>query len=156
MNLPSAAIIVAALAGSTQAPAAPCPRVEVVEVMPGASPGTRPVGHRGHTIHVSRTPLAALNDVVDVAFREPGAIALTFTRDVAARMERATARADFPMAVVIDNEALVSVVLQGGFGIGGQGLQVSLDNEERARQVAASLVRALRQCSDRTGRMQRE
>jgi hypothetical protein len=43
------------------------------------------------------------------------------------------------MAFVADNDVLVSVLLKGGYGIGKQGLQVSLDNEERARKVAGDL-----------------
>ena len=145
MNLLPAVMIVGLLldAAPTAAVNAQCPRAEVVEVMPNASPDTRPVAYRSETIHVSLTPLSTLADVVKVGFDEPWAILLTFKPEVAERMERITSRPDFPMAFVVDNEALVSVVLKGGFGIGKQGLQVSLDDEERASRVANALSRCL-------------
>lgn len=130
-------------AGVAQQPAAECPRAEVVEVMPNATAETRAVAYRGGTIHVSTAPLATLKDIVKVGFNEPGGIVLSFVAKVGERMERITARPDFPMAFVLDSDALVSVVLTGGFGIGKQGLQVSLDNEARARNVAATLSRCV-------------
>jgi hypothetical protein len=125
--------------GAAQAASAPCPRAEVVEVMPKASAETRPVAYRNGTIHVSRAPLATLTDVVKIEFDPPWAIMLAFTPEVGERMQRITARPDFPMAFVVDNAAVLSVVLEGGFGIGTDGLQVSLDNEARAKKVADAL-----------------
>jgi hypothetical protein len=136
------AVFCTAFAASSAA-AAQCPRVEVAEVTSKASAETRPVAYRGGTIHVSRSPLARLEDVIRVDFDAPWAVLLTFKPDVGERMERITARPDFPMAVVVDNEALVSVVLQGGFGIGSGGLRVSLDDEKRAKEITEALRRCV-------------
>ena len=133
-------------AGTAQQTVAQCPRAEVVEVMAQASAETRPVAYGNGTIHVSRAPLATLNDVVKVGFDAdtPWAIGLTFTPEVGERMERITARPNFPLAFVVDNDAIVSVVLTGGFGIGTGGLQVSVDrNEERIRMIYDTLSRCL-------------
>lgn len=122
-----------------------CPRAEVVEVMPTAAAGTRPVTYRGATIYVSGAPLATLNDVVKVGVDPPQAILLTFTPEAGERMERITgSRPNFPMAFVVENDALVSVVLQGGFGIGTGGLQVSVDsNFERVKEISDALIRCV-------------
>jgi hypothetical protein len=136
----------AATAGAVVVAAQPCPRAEVVEVMPKASAETRPVAYNSGTIHVSRTPLATLNDVVTIGFDKdaPWAIGLAFTPDVGERMERITARPNFPLAFVVDNDAIVSVVLTGGFGIGRDGLQVSVDrNEERIKRIYDTLSRCV-------------
>jgi hypothetical protein len=59
-------------------------------------------------------------------------------------MERITARPNFPLAFVVDNDAIVSVVLTGGFGIGRDGLQVSVDrNEERIKRIYDTLSRCV-------------
>ena len=135
-------MIVACIGGASAAVAAQCPRAEVVEVMPRASAETRPVSYRNRTIHVSRVPLATLEDVVKVGFDAPWAIQLTFTTQVGERMERITARPDFPLAFVVDDEAVVSVVLEGGFGIGKDGLQVSVDRDEaRTKRIYDALSR---------------
>jgi hypothetical protein len=136
------------LMAQTSAPsfevAAQCPRAEVVEVMPMASSDTRPVSYRNRTIHVNRVPLTRLEDVVKIGFDAPWAIQLTFTTEVGERMERITARPDFPMAFVVDNEAVLSVVLEGGFGIGKDGLQISVDtNEERIKRIYDALSRCV-------------
>ena len=131
-------------AGAAVAAAQPCPRAEVVEVMSKASAETRPVTYQGRIIHVSRAPLATLNDVVNVRLNPPEAIQLTFTREVGERMERITARPNFPLAFVVDNDALVNVVLEGGFGIGTGGLQVSVDsNFERVKKIYDALSRCV-------------
>lgn len=130
------------LQSTARAASARCPRVEVVEVMPAASAETRPVAYRNGTIHVSRAPLAALADIVKVDFVAPRAILLAFRPEVGERMERITARPDFPMAFVVDDDAVLSVVLEGGFGIGRNGLQISLDsNETRLKEIFDSLTR---------------
>ena len=130
--------------GAAQAASASCPRAEVVEVMPKASAETRPVKYQNGTIHVSRTPLSTLADVVAIEFNPPRAIALAFTPAVGQRMERITARPNFPMAFVVDDDAVLSVVLQGGFGIGKDGLQVSVDrNEERIKRIYDTLNRCI-------------
>src|SRR5687767_11319203 len=82
--------------GAAQTALTKCPRVEVVEVMPQASADTRPVAYRNGTIHVRRTPLSTLADVIDIQFNPPRAIGLTFTPQVGERMERITARPNFP------------------------------------------------------------
>lgn len=138
--------LVSVPAGAAQQTAAQCPRAEVVEVMPTVSPETRPVVYGNGTIHVSRAPLATLNDVVKVGFDAdtPWAIGLTFTPEVGERMERITSRPNFPMAFVLDNDAIISVVLTGGFGIGKGGLQVSVDrNEERIKKIYDTLSRCI-------------
>jgi len=133
------------LVATPTAGAAQCPRAEVVEVMPKASAQTRPVKYRNGTIHVSRTPLSTLKDVVSVVFNGPEAIGLTFTTDVGERMERITgSRPNFPMAFVVDDDAVISVVLEGGFGIGKQGLQISVDsNFERIKRLYDTLSRCV-------------
>ena len=75
----------------------------------------------------------------------PQAILLTFTPEAGERMERITgSRPNFPMAFVVENDALVSVVLQGGFGIGTGGLQVSVDsNFERVKEISDALIRCV-------------
>lgn len=125
--------------------AAQCPRVEVVEVMPRASRDTRPVAYRNGTIHVSRTPLSTLADIVGVELDPPWAISLTFKPEVEDRMEQVTgSRPNFPMAFVVDDDAVVSIVLQGGFGIGKGGLQISVDrNEERIKKIYDALSRCV-------------
>jgi hypothetical protein len=121
-----------------------CPRAEVVEVMPKATSETRPASYRNGTIHVSRTPLSTLPDVTDIEFDTPGIIKLAFTPEVGERMERITARPDFSMAFVVDNEAVLSVVLKGGFGIGKNGLQISVDsNFDRIRMIYETLSRCV-------------
>src|SRR5688500_13642928 len=70
------AMIVAVVLGAAPTVSAQCPRAEVVEVMPTASAETRPVAYGKGTIHVSRAPLATLNDVVAVNFKGPEAIVL--------------------------------------------------------------------------------
>jgi hypothetical protein len=131
--------------GAAQATSAQCPRAEVVEVMPKASAETRPVASRNGTIHVSRAPLSTLNDLVAVNFNPPGAIGLTFTPEVGERMERITgSRPNFPMAFVVDNDAVLSVVLEGGFGIGKEGLQISVDsNFDRIERIYDALSRCV-------------
>ena len=48
------------------------------------------------------------------------------------------------MAFVVDNDAVVSIVLQGGFGIGKGGLQISVDrNEERIKKIYDTLSRCV-------------
>jgi hypothetical protein len=113
--------------------------------MPQASPETRAVAYGGGTIHVSRAPLSTLADIVDVHFDPPWAIQLAFKPDVGERMERITgSRPTFPMAFVVDDEAVINVVLQGGFGIGKGGLQVSVDrNEERIKKIYDALSRCV-------------
>ena len=144
MNL-QVVTIAAVLLGAVPVATAPqCPRAEVVEVMPEASPETRPVTYRNGIIHVSRVPLATLADVVKVGFDASWAIQLTFTPDVGERMERITARPNFPMAFVVDNDAVLSVVLEAGFGIGKQGLQVSVDRDvERIKEIHDALSRCI-------------
>lgn len=123
-------LIIAGLVAAPSAAAPQCPRAEVVEVMPKASAQTRPVSYQKRTIHVSRTPLSTLKDVVSIQFNGPEAIGLTFRPDVGERMERITgSRPNFPMAFVVDDDAVISVVLEGGFGIGKQGLQISVDRD---------------------------
>ena len=149
MNLRPVLLTVVALnastAGAAVVAAQPCPRAEVVEVMPKASEETRPVTFGGGTIHVSRAPITTLNDVVKVGLNPPEAITLAFTREAGERMERITgSRPNFPMAFVVDNDALVNVVLQGGFGIGKGGLQVSVDsNFERVKRIYDTLSRCV-------------
>ena len=131
--------------GAARAASARCPRAEVVEVMPKASAQTRPVAYRNGTIHVSRAPLATLADVVKVDFDASRAIVLTFRPEVGERMERITTQPGFPMAFVVDDDAVLSVVLEGGFGIGKNGLQISLDSdEERLKEISDSLSRCVR------------
>jgi hypothetical protein len=126
-----------------QAASAPCPRAEVVEVMPKASGETRPVIYQNGTIHVS-APLSTLADIVAINFVPPRAISLAFTPQVGERMERMTARPAFPLAFVVDDEALLSVVLEGGFGIGRDGLKISVDgNDERIERVYDALSRCV-------------
>ena len=140
------AALYSATPGTVVIAAQPCPRAEVVEVMAKASAETRPVTYQNGTIHVSRAPLATLNDVVKLTYDKetPWAIGLTFTPDVGERMERTTARPNFPMAFVVDNEAILSVVLTGGFGIGKAGLQVSVDrNEGRIKTLYDRLSRCV-------------
>ena len=140
------AIRLGSRAGKAVTSAQSCPVVEVVEVMPTPSAETRPVAYQNRTIHVSRTPLATLNDVVTLGYDKetPWAIGLNFTPDVGERMERITARPNFPMAFVVDNEAILSVVLTGGYGIGKSGLQVSVDrNEERIKKIYGELSRCV-------------
>lgn len=124
---------------------AQCPRVEVVEVMPTASRDTRPVAYRNGTIHVSRKPLSTLADIVGIELDPPWAISLRFKPEVEDRMEQITgSRPTFPMAFVVDNDAVVSIVLQGGFGIGKGGLQISVDrNEERIKKIYDTLSRCV-------------
>ena len=131
--------------GAAQTGSAQCPRAEVVEVMPKASAETRPVAYRNGTIHVSRAPLSTMNDVVAVAFNPPQAIGLTFTPEVGERMERITgSRPNFPLAFVVDNDAVLSVVLEGGFGIGKDGLQISVDgNFDRIKMIYDTLSRCV-------------
>jgi hypothetical protein len=140
-------MIAAAFLGAGQAPPAQCPRAEVVEVMSKPSGDTRPVAYRNGTIHVSRTPISTLADITAVSHdpEAPLAIALRFTPDVEARMERITgSRPTFPMAFVVDNDAIVSVVLEGGFGIGKGGVQFSVDrNDQRIKQVYDTLSRCV-------------
>jgi preprotein translocase subunit SecD len=141
-------VIAAPLAAQLPAPGfAQCPRAEIVEVMPGPSAETRPVAYQNATIHVSRTPISTLADIVAVNFDPaiPWAIALTFRPDAADRMERITgSRPNFPMAFVVDSDAVISVVLQGGFGIGKGGLQVSVDrNQERIKAIYDELSRCV-------------
>jgi hypothetical protein len=129
---------------AAQAASAGCPRAEVVEVMPKASTDTRPVNYQNGTIQVSRTPISTLKDIVSVGYNEPMAIQLAFTPEVGERMEQTTARPNFPMAFVVDNDVVLSVVLQGGFGIGKDGLQITVDrNEERIRKVYDALRRCV-------------
>lgn len=131
--------------GAAQTASPQCPRAEVVEVMPQASAETRAVSYGSGTIHVSRAPLSTLADIVAVNFDAPWAIQLAFQPHVEERMERITgSRPTFPMAFVVDNEAVISVVLQGGFGIGKGGLQVSVDrNEERIKMIYDALSRCV-------------
>jgi len=146
MNLRRMVMLAAVLFAWLPTPvAAQCPRVEVVEVMPRASRDTRPVAYRNGTIHVSRTPLSTLADIVDIEFDPPWAISLTFKPEVEDRMEQVTgSRTNFPMAFVVDNDAVVSIVLRGGFGIGKGGLQISVDrNEERIRKIYDTLSRCV-------------
>ena len=132
-------------ASAAQQSAAQCPRAEVVEVLPKASASTRPATYRGATIHVGKTPISTLNDVVAVDYHPPQAIGLTFTPAVGERMERITgSRPNFPMAFVVDNDAVISVVLEGGFGIGKNGLQISVDNNfERLKRIYDTLSRCV-------------
>lgn len=149
MNLRPILLTVAALYASTASAtfvaAQPCPRAEVVEVMPKASAETRPVTYGSGTIHVSKAPITSLNDVVKVGLNPPEAIMLAFTPEAGERMERITgSRPNFPMAFVVDNDALVNVVLQGGFGIGTGGLQVSVDSTfERVKRMYDTLSRCV-------------
>ena len=148
MNAQVAGLIAAVLLGAAPTVnAAQCPRAEVVEVMPKASAETRPVAYRNGTIHVSLVPLSTLKDIASVAFdpETPLAIVLTFTPDAEDRMERITgSRPSFPMAFVVDDDAVVNVVLEGGFGIGKGGLQVSVDkNEERIKKIYDALSRCV-------------
>lgn len=143
--LKSVAMIVAVVMSAAPTVSAQCPRVEVVEVMPKASAETRPVTYQKGTIHVSRAPLSTLNDVVAVDFNPPEAIGLTFTPEVGERMERITgSRPNFPMAFVVDKDAVLSVVLEGGFGIGKDGLQISVDtNFDRLKKIYDTLSRCV-------------
>ena len=134
--------------GAAPAASARCPRAEVVEVMPKASAETRPVAYGNGTIHVSRVPLSTLSDVVEIQFAPPWAIGLTFTPDVGERMQRMTARPNFPMAFVVDNDVMLSVVLEGGFGIGKDGLQITAGrNQERVKNLYDTLSRCVAQRS---------
>ena len=48
------------------------------------------------------------------------------------------------MAFVVDDDAVISVVLEGGFGIGKQGLQISVDsNFERIKRLYDTLSRCV-------------
>jgi hypothetical protein len=144
MTLMRLVMIIALSAATPRVVAAQCPRAEVVEVMPMATAETRPVVFGNRTIQVNRVPLATLEHIVKVGFDAPWAIQLTFTREAGERMERITARPNFPMAFVVDDEALVSVVLEGGYGIGKDGLQVSLDsNEQRVKRIYDTLSRCI-------------
>jgi hypothetical protein len=126
------------------AASATCPRAEVVEVIPKPSSATRPVSYRNGTIHVSRMPLSTLADIIDVQFDAPSVLKLAFTPEVGERMERITARPDFPMAFVVDDDVVLSVVLKGGFGIGKHGLQITVDrNEGRIKQIYDALTRCI-------------
>ena len=134
--------------GAAPAASGRCPRAEVVEVMPKASAKTRPVAYRNETIHVSRVPLSTLSEVVEIEFSPPWAIGLTFTPEVGEKMQRMTARPNFPMAFVVDNDAMVSVVLKGGFGIGKDGLKITTDsNQGRVKNVYDTLSRCVAQRS---------
>ena len=84
-------------------------------------------------------------DIVAIDFDPPWAIHLAFKPEVGERMERITgSRPNFPMAFVVDSEAVISVVLQGGFGIGKGGLQVSVDrNEQRIKNIYDVLSRCV-------------
>lgn len=140
-------MVVTALLGAGQTASTQCPRAEVVEVMPKASAETRPVAYQSGTIHVSRTPISTLADIAAVDYdpETPWAIVLAFTPEVEDRMERTTgSRPNFPMAFVVDNDAIINVVLQGGFGIGKGGLQVSVDRrEERIKTLYDALSRCI-------------
>jgi hypothetical protein len=140
-------IAVALLSAAPQVNAAQCPRAEVVEVMPKASADTRSVAYQNGTIYVSRTPISTLKDIAAVGFlpETPWALTLTFKPEVEDRMERITgSRPRFAMAFVVDNDAIVNVVLEGGFGIGKGGLQVSVDrNDERIRRIYDALSRCV-------------
>ena len=99
-------------------------------------PDRSPIGTEPSTSAWCRS--SRLKDIASVAFdpETPLAIVLTFTPDAEDRMERITgSRPSFPMAFVVDDDAVVNVVLEGGFGIGKGGLQVSVDkNEERIKE----------------------
>jgi len=128
---------------ASHAAAASCPGVEFVRVEPRASADTRPVRFRGNrAIQVARVPIATAADLakVEVVGGDINpAILITLKPEAAARLERTTSEPNFPLAVVLGDEALLSVVIEGGYGIGKDGVQVALGELERTGAVAAAI-----------------
>jgi len=134
-------------AWSATAPAlaaeAACPRVEITRVQPAASPGTRPVASaRDGVVQVELAPIVQLSDIAAVALSDDAhpALLLGFTPDGARRLEEATTGHDgLRIAFVVDDDALLSVVWEGPYGIGRNGMQINMAAEGKAAEVAARI-----------------
>jgi hypothetical protein len=119
-----------------------CPEVGFTMIEPRASGETRPVKFwRGGPIHVRRNLLTTTADIADVRL-EPGDHTLMlfkFTPEAGARLEDATTgRSGLRLAFVADDEALLSITWEGEYGMGREGVQVSLANEGQARRFAGA------------------
>ncbi len=142
-----AAVLALAASSSPSLAAQPCPEVGFTLVEAAASPQTRPVKARGNqVIQVRREALTRTTDIVEArleAFDHP-ALLLKFRPEAATRLENATTDHDgLRLAFVADDDALLSVVWQGRYGMGREGAQISISDRERAHRLFERLSACL-------------
>jgi phage-related protein len=130
-------------------PNAPCPRVELTHVESRESSETRPVRLGGQAIFVHRNAITTTGDISEIKVAGDDAetaIQIKYKAEAAAKLLNATTDHDgLQLAFVVDDEVWLAFTWRGPYGIGPDGVQVSI---QRGLARAEGLMASIRACTD--------
>jgi hypothetical protein len=123
-----------------------CPQIEFGTFYSQASSSTRPVKNpEGRTIFFDRTPIYRLQDISQARLGSDDAtVLMSIKAEAAERLKSATTgHSGATLAFVVDDQALMAVVWEGGYGFESGDMQLSLRSADVARKLVTTIERCI-------------